>query len=67
MSSFNSNHNSSTIYQWQQKIKIANHNNIFCHCRDCNYEWVDSVFDAICHECGSANVEAISCWQFPDG
>lgn len=67
MSKFDSNKNSSVIMQWQEKIKIANRNNIFCHCHRCNQEWVDSTFDAICNQCGSRNVERISCWQFPDG
>ncbi|MFB2983103.1 hypothetical protein [Microseira sp. BLCC-F43] len=56
----------SDLRDWQQKIAIANHNNIFCHCRTCSYEWVDSTFDAICPTCASKKVERISCWQFPD-
>lgn len=61
------NKHNSIIAQWQEKIKIANRNNIFCHCRNCNHEWVDSSFDAICNNCGNNNVERICCWQFPDG
>jgi rubrerythrin len=54
------------LYQWYYGIKMANRNNIFCHCRNCNYEWVDSSSDAVCRQCGSQNIENISCWQFPD-
>ena len=46
----------SEIRDWQQKIAIANRNNIFCHCRTCGYEWVDSTFDAICPTCASKKV-----------
>ena len=51
--------------EWRQKIELANRNNIFCHCRTCDAQWVDSSFDAVC-SCGSSDVERISCWQFPD-
>ncbi|MEM8780723.1 MAG: hypothetical protein AAGF26_18030 [Cyanobacteria bacterium P01_G01_bin.49] len=51
--------------EWLSKIEKANHHNIFCHCRLCGWEWVDSNFEARC-KCGSLNVERISCWQFPD-
>lgn len=54
------------LNQWRKNIEAANKNNIFCHCRNCHNEWVDSTEDAICPQCGSANVEHISCWQFPD-
>ncbi|HBL11012.1 MAG TPA: hypothetical protein DD379_06330 [Cyanobacteria bacterium UBA11162] len=57
--------NAITLREWQLKIEIANRNNIFCHCRRCGAEWVDSSFHAICN-CGSKDVEHISCWQFPD-
>lgn len=57
----------SLIKNWQNKIEIANQNNIFGHCRSCNYEWVDSSFEnKVCPSCSSSNVERISCWQFPD-
>ena len=52
--------------QWQFNLRQANDNNIFCHCRQCNYEWVDSSDEAACRVCGSTNVEHIACWQFPD-
>ncbi|MFB6276641.1 MAG: hypothetical protein ABEI32_10925 [Halothece sp.] len=55
------------IQQWRQKIKIANRNKLFCHCRDCGEEWVDSYYDVACANCGSTNLEQIACWQFPDG
>ena len=51
---------------WQAKINTANRNNIFCHCRRCGWEWIDSKFDVLCR-CGSKDVQTISCWQFPDG
>jgi Zn finger protein HypA/HybF involved in hydrogenase expression len=54
------------IVEWQQKIAIADRDNIFCHCRNCHTEWIDSTFDTLCTRCGSADVERISCWQFPD-
>lgn len=53
------------LREWQHKIELANRNNIFCNCRICGKEWIDSLFDAVC-SCGSTNVEHISCWQFPD-
>jgi Zn finger protein HypA/HybF involved in hydrogenase expression len=55
-----------TIHEWQEKINIANQNNIFCHCRNCGEEWVDSNLNAACKTCESNNVERICCWQFPD-
>ncbi|NBD14983.1 MAG: hypothetical protein GVY04_02190 [Cyanobacteria bacterium] len=54
------------IQQWQRKIERANQNNIFCHCRDCGQEWVDSQEEVTCSKCGSNNLEQIRCWQFPD-
>ena len=51
--------------EWLNKIETANHNNIFCHCRRCGQEWIDSTFDATC-QCGRSDVEHIRCWQFPD-
>lgn len=54
------------LAQWQAGIDQANRNNIWCHCRDCEAEWVDSTETASCRICGSQRVEHISCWQFPD-
>ena len=51
--------------EWLEQIETANRNNIFCHCRRCGWEWIDSTFEAAC-QCGSSDVERISCWQFPD-
>ncbi|TVQ48132.1 MAG: hypothetical protein EA365_01670 [Gloeocapsa sp. DLM2.Bin57] len=51
--------------KWLNKIAKANQNNIFCHCRDCDWEWVDSDLGNNCR-CGSFNIERIACWQFPD-
>ncbi|PSO48468.1 MAG: hypothetical protein BRC33_09800 [Cyanobacteria bacterium SW_9_44_58] len=55
------------IQQWWRKVELADRNNIFCHCRDCGEEWVDSQKDVACANCGSNNLEQIRCWQFPDG
>ena len=49
---------------WQRGLTEANRNNILCHCRDCQREWVAS--DPVACRCGSRNVEYIACWQFPD-
>ncbi|NEP81680.1 MAG: hypothetical protein F6K39_28080 [Okeania sp. SIO3B3] len=56
----------SLLQAWQKKIELANTNNIFCHCHNCEYEWVDSSFKGICPSCNSSHIERISCWQFPD-
>jgi Zn finger protein HypA/HybF involved in hydrogenase expression len=56
----------SVLQEWQAKIETANRNNIFCHCRTCDAQWIDSSFEVACHSCGSKDVEHISCWQFPD-
>ena len=54
------------LLQWLEKIETANRNNILCHCRRCGWEWVDfQPLAAIC-QCGSSDVERISCWQFPE-
>ena len=55
------------LKEWRLKIATANRNNIFCHCRTCDNEWMDSDDRASCPSCGSDNVESICCWQFPDG
>lgn len=54
------------LREWQYQIERANRNNVFCHCRECDREWVDSNSRAACPNCGSSNVERIACWQFPD-
>jgi putative hemolysin len=54
------------LQEWQEKIAVANSNNIFCHCRQCGYEWVGNDRDRCC-QCSSEDVERIACWQFPDG
>ncbi|BAZ07401.1 hydrogenase maturation nickel metallochaperone HypA [Calothrix sp. NIES-3974] len=58
--------NPDQLKQWHQGIENANRNNIFCHCRTCGYEWMDSKFDVPCPQCISKDVESISSWQFPD-
>lgn len=54
------------LSEWWRRFAEANRLNVFCHCRQCDEEWVASRKEA-CHHCGSLNVEAIACWQFPDG
>jgi hypothetical protein len=56
----------SQLRDWHLNIQKANRNNILCHCRNCDYEWVDSHNDVACCRCGSQDVENVSCWQFPD-
>lgn len=58
--------NPKQLQQWYQGIDNANRNNILCHCRSCNYEWMGSSFTATCIQCHSKDVERISAWQFPD-
>ncbi len=53
------------LRQWQSNLAQANYNNILCHCRICDREWIDSSDDVPC-PCGSTQVEYIACWQFPD-
>lgn len=55
---------SQELHVWQAAIDEANRYNIFCHCRQCDREWVASNVE-VC-QCGSSNVEHIACWQFPD-
>ena len=52
------------LQAWQLGIQEANRHNVFCHCRQCDREWVASDYAACV--CGSTNVEHILCWQFPD-
>ncbi|MCG9891300.1 MAG: hypothetical protein MH252_09505 [Thermosynechococcaceae cyanobacterium MS004] len=54
------------LHQWHRGIAEANRNNVFCHCRSCQAEWVASGPTA-CTVCSSKDVEFILCWQFPDG
>lgn len=64
--SLNPEPDTALIHEWQGKITEANRHNILCHCRHCNYKWIDSHFDATCCQCGGSDVERIACWQFPD-
>ncbi|MDW8202589.1 MAG: hypothetical protein RML75_15455 [Cyanobacteriota bacterium SKYGB_h_bin112] len=50
--------------EWQRILEAADRNNIFCHCRRCQREWVASTVTACV--CGSNDIQAIACWQFPD-
>ena len=59
--------NDDELKEWQLRLNEANRHNIFCHCRNCGEEWVDSFTDVRCKSCGSRDVEYIACWQFPDG
>lgn len=54
------------LQEWYYNIEQANRNNVFCHCRACDYEWVDSSKYVMCKKCSSKEIETISCWQFPD-
>lgn len=56
----------SELREWRDRIDEANRQNIFCHCRNCGYEWVDSFENVPCISCASKNVQYILCWQFPD-
>jgi hypothetical protein len=49
----------------RQVVADLNRHNVFCHCRVCDREWVASQPEPC--RCGSKQVEAIACWQFPDG
>ena len=54
------------LQQWRFGLQQADDNNVFCHCRVCDREWVASAHEVQC-TCGSKKVETLSCWQFPDG
>ncbi len=54
------------LADWQRRLAEANRHNVFCHCRDCDAEWVGSA-PLPCPTCGSDSIEHILCWQFPDG
>ncbi|NJK39934.1 MAG: hydrogenase maturation nickel metallochaperone HypA [Oscillatoriales cyanobacterium RM2_1_1] len=56
----------SLVEAWGTKIAQANQRNIFCHCAQCQAEWVSSGEEQPCPTCGSHQIERISCWQFPD-
>lgn len=49
---------------WRRTLELANYANILCHCRTCDREWVVSAPEPCI--CGSREIEAIACWQFPD-
>ncbi|WP_068819331.1 hypothetical protein [Phormidesmis priestleyi] len=53
------------LHDWQQSLEEAARHNIFCHCRECEREWIASNPEACV--CGSKRVESIAYWQFPDG
>lgn len=55
------------LRQWQSGLAEASRNNILCHCKDCDWEWVASTEEPKCYKCGSHRTEHIVCWQFPDG
>lgn len=48
------------LAEWQRGLAEASRNNVLCHCRQCDQEWVASGPEA-CGHCGSRNVEAIAC------
>jgi len=49
---------------WDTTLQAINRNNVFCHCRQCDREWVGSKPDRC--DCGSRDIEWLLCWQFPD-
>jgi hypothetical protein len=51
--------------QWQATLAEASRNNIWCHCRQCDREWVASTTAETC-TCGSQNIQYVHCWMFPD-
>lgn len=51
--------------EWRRRLAEASRNNVFCHCKTCDREWVASQVEPCV--CGSKAVEHILCWQFPDG
>ncbi len=53
------------LRQWQAGLAEASRNNVLCHCRRCDREWMASAAGMPC-DCGSTHVECIACWQFPD-
>ncbi|MBF2097744.1 MAG: hypothetical protein IGQ88_05130 [Gloeomargaritaceae cyanobacterium C42_A2020_066] len=55
-----------SLIAWQAAVAEADRVNIFCHCHTCGYEWVTSVHQPPCPQCGGERVESIACWQFPD-
>jgi hypothetical protein len=64
MSEINPQLTPNELQEWQRKIATANQHNIFCHCRQCDREWVASSYENC--SCGSQEIEHILCWQFPD-
>ncbi|WP_439343502.1 hypothetical protein [Vacuolonema iberomarrocanum] len=52
------------LAQWRASLSEANRTNIFCHCRQCDREWIASTEETCV--CGSRSVQHIACWQFPD-
>ena len=36
------------LFQWQMALAEANRNNILCHCKQCDLEWVSSSDDVPC-------------------
>ncbi len=51
---------------WQKALTQLNRYNLYCACRQCGYEWVDSQTDIACPHCQSKSIQMIPCWQFPD-
>lgn len=53
------------IQEYRRAIVAANRNNVWCHCRHCDREWIASTRQRCA--CGSTDIEYVLCWQFPDG
>jgi hypothetical protein len=43
------------LYEWQQSLEEANRHNIFCHCQECEREWVASKPEACV--CGNQSMK----------
>ncbi|MEM9155712.1 MAG: hypothetical protein AAGB13_11875 [Cyanobacteria bacterium P01_F01_bin.33] len=52
------------LREYRHAIAAANRNNVWCHCRQCDREWIASSRQTC--KCGSRKIEYVLCWQFPD-
>ena len=64
---------SEELQQWQLSLEEANRHNIWCHCRECDFEWgplpksLANVVASGWSILPVGNSQMISaCWQFPD-
>jgi hypothetical protein len=54
---------SAELHAWQQGIDEANKNNILCHCRQCDREWVASTNESC--SCGAIVWSILPAGSFP--